>query len=299
MHTNHLFEMKKADLRSVSKNALVLMCGPMKLGLKKERKMRQESILWENIEHEYAIWHFIRYKKIADIINETEGKQLLDVGCGIGLLDLLITNKEIIGMDINRKNVIEAIQIRKNNKLRENAFHALVADLHTLPFKEKFDVVICSEVLEHLTDDRRALKALLSVLKQKGLLLITLPNALRLAFPQLSRLALRPKYLCSEHLREYKVNTVHNLVRPFQLRIEKITGIYFDFPLFHIFSLPTRAFTSIQFSTKFRFFVYTTLYRIYATFWTTLEKLFWHHAYHILLVLRKATSSKDRHSHCF
>ena len=250
--------------------------------------MRQESIFWENIKHEYAIWHFIRYKRISDIINETKGKHLLNVGCGIGLLDLLITNKRIISLDVNRKNIIEAIQIRKNNKLKENTFYTLVADLYALPFKEKFDVIICSEVLEHLTDDRRALKALVSVLKQKGLLLITLPNALRLEFPQLLRLALRPKYLCSEHLREYKVSDVYNLIRPFQLRIEKITGIYFDFPFFHIFSRPTRAFTSIQFSTKFRFFVYTALYRIYATFWIAFEKLFWHHAYHILLVLRKA-----------
>jgi 2-polyprenyl-3-methyl-5-hydroxy-6-metoxy-1,4-benzoquinol methylase len=263
----------------------------MSLSPKKEVKMFRESVFWESIKHQYSIWHFIRYKRVVDIVNNIEGKFLLDVGCGIGLLDFLIANREIIGVDIDRKSLKDAIRVRENYKLKRSTFFPLVADLHAPPFKEKFDVVVCLEVLEHLPDDKRALAALLSVLKEDGFLIITLPNALRIEFPQLFRLALRPKDLCPEHLREYQVNNVHeSLLESFPLEIEKMSGVYLDFPLFHILNLPIRPFSSIQFSTKFRFFAYKALFRIYTIFWTGLEKLFWRHAYYILIISRKSSA---------
>lgn len=254
-------------------------------------KTRQESILWENLKHGYAIWHFIRYKRIADFINDTEGKCLLDVGCGIGLLDLLIANKDIVRIDIDRESIIEAKRIRETTKLNDNRIHTLAADLLSLPFTEKFDVVICSEVLEHLTYDKTALEALLSVLNEGGLLLITLPNALRLEFSQLFRLTLRPQQMHPSHVREYKVDNVYALVEGFPLSIEKMTGIYLDFPLFHLFNPPILVLLNLYLSTKSRFFVYKTIYQIYATLWMVLERLFWHHAYYFLIILKKVSST--------
>jgi len=256
--------------------------------------MRQKTILWENLKHGYAIWHFIRYRRIADFVNDTDGKYLLDVGCGIGLLDLLIANKDIVGVDIDRKNIREAKRIRKTTKLDHNRIHTLVADLHFPPFRKKFDVIICSEVLEHLTNDKTALAALSSVLNEDGLLLITLPNAIRLEFSELFRLALRPQRMYPAHVREYEVNDAYCLVGGFPLRMEKITGVYFDFPLFHVFSPPIRIPISLRLSPKFRFFVYNALYQIYTTFWIVVERLFWHHAYYILIILKKLHPQSNR-----
>jgi len=230
--------------------------------------MRQKTILWENLKHGYAIWHFIRYRRIADFVNDTDGKYLLDVGCGIGLLE--------------------------TTKLDHNRIHTLVADLHFPPFRKKFDVIICSEVLEHLTNDKTALAALSSVLNEDGLLLITLPNAIRLEFSELFRLALRPQRMYPAHVREYEVNDAYCLVGGFPLRMEKITGVYFDFPLFHVFSPPIRIPISLRLSPKFRFFVYNALYQIYTTFWIVVERLFWHHAYYILIILKKLHPQSNR-----
>lgn len=252
--------------------------------------MRQQIVLWENVDHEYAVWHFIRYKRVADAVNNTDGKRLLDVGCGIGLQDLLFLNKEIVGIDIDRTNIREALRIRKINQLDGDAFNALVVDLYALPFREQFDLVIISLVLEHLANDRSALKALSSILKDEGIMIIILPNALRLEFPQLFRLALRPTQLYPGHHREYKVNDVYSLIKSSHLVMEKRMGIYLDFPPFHIFSLPIRAFMRMHFSTKSRFFVYYALYRVYARFWTALESLLWYHSYDILIVAKKVAS---------
>jgi SAM-dependent methyltransferase len=253
-----------------------------------------QSIFWENLKHGYAIWHFIRYERIADFVNDTDCKYLLDVGCGIGLLDPLIANKYIVGVDIDRKNIVEAKRIRKTTKLDHNAIHNVVADLHFLPFREKFDAIICSEVLEHLTHDKAALAALLTLLKEGGLLLMTLPNAIRLEFSQLFRLTLRQKRMHPTHVREYKVNDAYCLVRAFPLRMEKITGVYFDFPLFHVFSPPIRIPLCLHLSPKFRFFVYNALHQVYTKLWMPVESLFWHHAYYILAVLKKVHLESNR-----
>lgn len=168
-------------------------------------------------------------------------------------------------------------------KLKYNRIDYLMADLHFLPFREKFDMIICSEVLEHLCNDKTMLVALLSILRDGGFLIITLPNVLRLKSSQLFRLALRPQRVYTTHFREYKVSDAYYLVRAFPLRIEKITGVYFDFPLFRIFSL---ILTSLHLSPKFRFFVENTLFRIHTTPWIEVERLFWHHAYYILITLK-------------
>jgi len=126
-------------------------------------------------------------------------------------------------------------------------------------------------------------------------LLITLPNALRLEFPQLFRFALRPKSMQKGHIREYKVNDVQDLMKSFPLRVERLTGVYFDFPFFHVFNLPIPIQVNLNFSTTFRFFVYAAFYSLYATFWTVLEKLFWTHAYFILVALRKSYHQQNIH----
>jgi SAM-dependent methyltransferase len=268
----------------------------MKSDSVKQSGVRQESIFEENLRH-YAIWHFIRYKRIADLINGSDGKYLLDVGCGIGLQDLLIVDKDVISIDIDRRNLVEAKEVRKRMQMGQATIHTLVGDIHSLPLNKEFDVILCSEVLEHLAHDRMALASLLTVLKEDGLLFLTLPNRLRLELSQLFRFSLRVHCIQPDHIREYTVTDVPNLVRSFPLKIENITGVYFDFPLFHALILPIRVPINLQFSNKFLFFAYLALYDIYTKFWMPLERLFWHHAYHILIELRR-TSLTEKNNIC-
>jgi SAM-dependent methyltransferase len=53
----------------------------------------------------------------------------------------------------------------------------VVADATHLPFKEGvFAQVVCSEVIEHLPDDRSAIPEMVKVMKQRGNLLLTFPH---------------------------------------------------------------------------------------------------------------------------
>ena len=53
------------------------------------------------------------------------------------------------------------------------------ADICNLPFKEnKFDVILCNHVLEHIPDETKAMKELYRVLKPKGMAILQIPQDL-------------------------------------------------------------------------------------------------------------------------
>jgi len=82
---------------------------------------------------------------------------VLDVGCGNGALtyDLASKAKRIIGIDINSNNIIRASQQFK----RENITY-IVGDATVFDFKEKVDVIVLSNVLEHIQNRVDFLKKL-------------------------------------------------------------------------------------------------------------------------------------------
>jgi 2-polyprenyl-3-methyl-5-hydroxy-6-metoxy-1,4-benzoquinol methylase len=81
------------------------------------------------------------------INNIKSGDSVLDIGCGIGFVSdkLAQKAKNVTGVDIEEKN----LSIAKNKFVKEN-LRFILADATQYDFKEKFDVVILSNVLEHI-----------------------------------------------------------------------------------------------------------------------------------------------------
>lgn len=78
------------------------------------------------------------------------GEKVLDIGCGIGAVAFDVADRsgaEVVGMDYSRKNLQQAEQEYAHPRVR----YVLGDVLTDLP-DEKFDVVILSNVLEHLPD---------------------------------------------------------------------------------------------------------------------------------------------------
>jgi ubiquinone/menaquinone biosynthesis C-methylase UbiE len=96
---------------------------------------------------------------------------VLDVGCGTGHLLHLISReapfRKKIGCDVSET----AIEIG-SSLFKDISF--VLADIYKLPFKD-IDVVLCSEVIEHVRDDSRALKEIYRILSSGGLLFLTVP----------------------------------------------------------------------------------------------------------------------------
>lgn len=96
--------------------------------------------------------------------------KILDAGCGEGFItDLLarnVENVELIGLEYTR----EAIDIAKAAN-QEISF--VQGDIYAIPFeKNEFDLVLCTEVLEHLERPDRALRELTRVASHTILLTV-------------------------------------------------------------------------------------------------------------------------------
>ncbi|RLJ01850.1 MAG: hypothetical protein DRP11_03810 [Candidatus Aenigmatarchaeota archaeon] len=101
-----------------------------------------------------------------------KNSRILDLGCGSGVFIEKLKEKgfkNIIGLDINLEHLKYSLTIDKNNTL-------VLGKGEELPFRRKFDAVICAEVIEHTKEPFKMLKEMRRILKPGGLLFITTPN---------------------------------------------------------------------------------------------------------------------------
>ncbi len=109
------------------------------------------------------------------------GDRILDAGCGTGrhACEIFRTlGADVIGVDLNRDDLrTAAFTLGSMEALSGGAWMISQADVTRLPFRdEAFDVVICSEVLEHIPENRAAVSELVRVLKPAKHLVVSVPR---------------------------------------------------------------------------------------------------------------------------
>lgn len=120
-------------------------------------------------------WWFIgRQKVISQVLQQKiiprHIERALDVGCGTGFCTSLVTPlaDSVYGVEI----ADEMIQIlkQKNKKL-----HILQGEWPNVAINQTFKLVTLFDALEHIQDDRVALKKVESVLEPGGIVVLTVP----------------------------------------------------------------------------------------------------------------------------
>ena len=101
---------------------------------------------------------------------------VLDVGCGGGILSepLARMGGKVTGIDVTEKLVQVAKLHAKNSKLNITYQHASAETLADAG--KTYDVVICSEVIEHVPDPQVLVDTLSKLVKPNGLLFISTIN---------------------------------------------------------------------------------------------------------------------------
>jgi SAM-dependent methyltransferase len=107
-------------------------------------------------------WHLTRLREIMKIVRKTSFDSFLDVGCAEGLcLKLLSKNSRTrssgSGLDLAKNYLLKARVASPKSLLVQG-------DASQLPFKNDiFDLVLCSEVLEHVPNPKNVFKELVRV----------------------------------------------------------------------------------------------------------------------------------------
>ena len=97
------------------------------------------------------------YKFFTDRIHANDS--VLDIGCGNGALAFSIataSNAKIVGIDINQKNIDKAESLHRHDNIQY-----ITADATQKVLEGNFDIVVLSNVLEHIKDRISFLKYLL------------------------------------------------------------------------------------------------------------------------------------------
>ncbi len=153
-----------------------------------------------------------------DRLTIARGDRILDIGCGTGRhtcgafrLDGVVA----IGADLNFTDVLET---KKGLEFHEaigehggGTWGVSVTDITGLPFGDDcFDLVICSEVLEHIPDELAAIHEVIRVLKPGGNLVVSVPRY----FPERICWALSDTYSHTEggHIRIYRKKRLVDLL---------------------------------------------------------------------------------------
>ena len=127
------------------------------------------------IRIKYLKENIIEHFKLKQTNSPLKGLNILDIGCGGGLLSEPITRlgAKVTAVDASKKNIQVAKFHAKKNNLKINY---LCSSPEKLNLNKKFDVVLNMEIVEHVEDLNFFIMKSSNLLKKNGLMFIATLN---------------------------------------------------------------------------------------------------------------------------
>jgi ubiquinone biosynthesis O-methyltransferase len=134
-----------------------------------------------NFTYYYFIRYFKKHFKIPDNPSTLKNTNVLDIGCGVGSISFYLASKgmKVVGIDVSSQAIDLCRQVKKNIGLNNVTFKR--QELDTQP--EKNDIVVCSEIIEHIPDDTQFMKLVAKKLKKGGYLFLSTPSKENVFYP--------------------------------------------------------------------------------------------------------------------
>ena len=111
----------------------------------------------------------IHFKLKKDKSNYLKGLNILDIGCGGGLISepMARLGANVTGIDASKKNINIAKSHSKKNGLKINYLNVSPENLEHI---EKFDIILNLEIVEHVDNVSLYIKSCYKLLKKNGLM---------------------------------------------------------------------------------------------------------------------------------
>lgn len=127
----------------------------------------------ERVHPRFVTNNFINHLRVYQYLSQfTGGKQVLDVGCGVGYGTALLsqTARRAVGIDISPVAIKEAFSLCPAGQ-----FLRMDAENMTFP-PESFDVIVSTENFEHLPYQAKHVEELARVVRKDGFCFVATPN---------------------------------------------------------------------------------------------------------------------------
>jgi 2-polyprenyl-3-methyl-5-hydroxy-6-metoxy-1,4-benzoquinol methylase len=155
----------------------------MWIAMSKEEILNDKSFL-TNLEryYDYDGWetrynHYLRIVLMDRIFRsiDTKGKAL-DVGCSAGAQSFSLERNgfSVTGIDLGEKDLVKA---REWGRSVGSKCEFKAMDISNTEFADgTFDLVLCSEVMEHVLDQRKVVSEISRITKKGGYVIFSMPN---------------------------------------------------------------------------------------------------------------------------
>lgn len=201
----------------------------MKIDAVKVPKKRLHQI-WAQVPKDYydlgieknpfqKLWHTKKLEQVLKLLPK-DVKKVLDVGCSSGVLTAevakVLKKAKVIGLDSYK----EAIKFAQD---KYPHLEFITADAHKIPYKDKsFDLIICTETLEHVTDPKKSLIEMKRLLRKKGRAIISMDSGSTL-FRVIWYFWTKSKGKVWEnaHLHEFSAQLLEDLIKESGFKITK------------------------------------------------------------------------------
>ncbi len=133
---------------------------------------RERYVAFDRVNRPYLAW------QVSQFLGSV-GRRVLEIGCGVGsVIELLGPRETIVGLDVV-PDVLEVARERFAGRpeCRFQLLDLVIAgetELAALE-RERFDTIICINVLEHIEDDLEALRRMRRIVQPGGTLVLLVP----------------------------------------------------------------------------------------------------------------------------
>lgn len=163
--------------------------------------------------------YYLRNQRVID----TEGKVILDAGCGTGYKSLVLATAnpgaKVIGVDISKKSVELAKQRLEYHGYDSAEFY--VCSIEDLPSLQlNFDYINCDDVLYLLPNPAIGLQAMKSVLKPEGIIRSNLHSSIQRRYFYRAQQLFQMMGLMDENPEKLEIEVVRDMMKALKDQVE-------------------------------------------------------------------------------
>lgn len=117
--------------------------------------------------------HSARYKLASKF---AKGAKILDIGCGVGYGSAILADagaKSVTAFDLSAEAIVHAKTFYARPTI---SFET--GDATAFSYEEKFDLIVCFELIEHVPNPDKTFECIMSCLAEDGILVMSTPRAL-------------------------------------------------------------------------------------------------------------------------